>query len=121
MISPDFVDRNGVAWWKENSVATKSKDVVLWTGLLDKLCKEIYEGDIVAYFDNMDPFEHTKAIGEIIWHKERCQLIPRGISKNVKGGYYICHWGACDDIEVIGNIYENPELLKGKDNGKNSK
>ena len=42
MVCPDHVDRNGVAWWKENSIPTSSKDVMLWTGRYDKDGKKIW-------------------------------------------------------------------------------
>lgn len=70
-----------------------------FTGLKDKNGKEIYEGDIVS-----DGFE--KAI--ITWFKDECQFLA--FNKHELSGFndpqVLGEWA-----EVIGNIYENPELL----------
>lgn len=71
--------------------------VMQFTGLKDKNGKEIYEGDIVKYDDEEDLFE-------IIWSKEDAGL-------KIKSGNYI-NLIEPEYLEVIGNIYENPELLK---------
>lgn len=66
-----------------------------YTGLKDKNGKEIYEGDII--------FGQHKIIGD--W-KSRVYLLPTGVWF---GG---ARFEDVEDFEVIGNIYENPELLK---------
>ena len=93
-----------------------------YTGLKDKNGKEIYEGDIVQFI-----YRNVKFIGEIKY----------GVYTHSKCDEYNCHhygyyidtqWEAyCKntgfdlykaskdcECEVIGNIYENPELLKGE-------
>src|SRR3970040_1944265 len=47
MISPDYIDCDGIAHWKENSIPQSSNDLMQYTGLRDKQGEEIYEGDIV--------------------------------------------------------------------------
>lgn len=81
--------------------ALKDDDYVVmqFTGLLDKNGKEIFEGDIIAYRNRKD--ELMTGI-EVKW---------TGImgEQGVYGyGYDITP----DKCEIIGNIYENSELLK---------
>ncbi len=93
MVSPDYVDRNGVGWWKENSIPTQSNQVMQFTGLHDKNGKEIYEGDIVSFTQTYI------APCAVYWNKEMTGFYPL-ISERSK------------NLTVIGNIHENPELLK---------
>lgn len=72
-----------------------------YTGLKDKNGREIYEGDIVTGL-----FNHTDIIGHIIYGSDATFFIKR------KGLYGIGLNNAEDWLEVVGNIYENPELLK---------
>jgi uncharacterized phage protein (TIGR01671 family) len=74
-----------------------------FTGCHDKNGKEIYEVDIVLYDRNIHKDIDTAKF-KVVWAKDRYVL------QEIKHKYYI------DDVtwelvEVIGNIYENPELL----------
>ena len=101
-----------------NGVAPEVK-IMQFTGLKDKNGKEIYEGDIINWF--ADGIEKTAIV---IWRS--CGWCAERFDKdlNVFERYYqfsnfipveINREGKEDmfDGEVIGNIYENPELLKG--------
>lgn len=79
-------------------------ELMQYTGLKDKNGVEIYEGDIVEWCGNKM---------EIFWGTD----IGFGYGfcwRNVKGNsyYHESMTGFIDEYEVIGNIYENPELLK---------
>ena len=70
--------------------------VMQFTGLHDKNGKEIYEGDIVTtYGQNPDTIIFASG----------CFYL-----ENAMQFYEATYWG--DELEIIGNIYENPELLK---------
>jgi uncharacterized phage protein (TIGR01671 family) len=85
-----------------------------FTGLLDKNGKEIYEGDILTadFYPYMD--EGVRNYLSIVeWEapgfmgfKHLVNSTKRGISDGI--GEYL---EETEQFEVIGNIYENPELL----------
>ena len=104
MISPDYVDRDGVAHWKENSIPESSTNVMLWTGLKDKHGVEIYEGDII---------EKMSWIG---WCDKCCSFelffVGFGCAGCEDGEKWWETVEAKGKLEVLGNIYENPELLE---------
>lgn len=84
-----------------------------FTGLHDKNGKEIWEGDVV---ENCMRFksEHRN-IAEVIWYKDLgCWgLIYRGGTIQAFHHLFLTHSiGAERNVEVLGNIYENPDLLK---------
>lgn len=81
-----------------------------YTGLHDKNGKEIYEGDIVSYQFQF-AFEKKKVIYTVIF--EDGQFLTTHLKFNDKTSlaWYRLHRKEMD-IEVIGNIYENPELLE---------
>ena len=75
------------------------------TGLVDKNGKEIFEGDIVNITKGFDNF-----MDEVFYDEELCSIRLKGYSNDycdfadwIREGF---------EFEVIGNIYENPELLK---------
>ena len=77
--------------------------IMQFTGLTDKKGVEIYEGDIVKSVGNE---EHNGMVGifPIEFNKGMFSLSYQTIRLDYFLEYY--------KIEVIGNIYQNPELIK---------
>jgi uncharacterized phage protein (TIGR01671 family) len=80
------------------------EDVEDWqqfTGLRDKNGKEIYEGDIVRFRTHLEKMR----IMQVGYNDLSCRFTLT----DKDGWHTFAHF---NHLEVIGNIYENPELLK---------
>lgn len=81
---------------------TKDLELMQFTGLHDKNGKEIYEGDVVMRTN------HPKQTYVIEFHTGSFWLACVG---EVLGVNTMSYWASKAGFEVIGNIYESPELL----------
>ena len=91
---------------KNTFIAPESTGLILmqYTGLHDKNGKEIYEGDVVKikYRD--------EDIGKVIYEHNGFSIDVTNMNKNYGRVSFVNNF-----MEVIGNIYDNPELLGVKD------
>lgn len=94
---------NSIEYWKTPSELKSYhvRNLVLMqsTGLKDKNGVEIFEGDI-----GWD--DHQEVHGQVIFENGAFKYEWENISEDL--------FEATDDIEIVGNIHENPELLEGK-------
>lgn len=91
---------------KDKTIEVRSKDdktiVMQSTGLFDKNGNEIFEGDIVHAYS-----EGARLIGVI-------EYFDNAYCIKDKNGIYNSFWTNAEQYEIVGNIYENKELLEGK-------
>jgi hypothetical protein len=83
---------------EEDGTVTGKKDddfiLMQFTGIKDRNGKEVYEGDLVMWVDIVESVEYIEENGEYL-----------------PFGSHDCAWEG-KECEIIGNIYENPELIK---------
>lgn len=72
-------------------------DFMQFTGLCDVKGKDIYEGDIVMIYGNK---------AQVIFQNGSFKIV----TKNTNGEFLSWRYFK-EEIKIIGNIYENPELL----------
>ena len=108
-------ERTYLCWGTTNNVPNM-KEVIpetvgQYTGLTDKNGRKIFEGDILGGFLDEEYPEHETVVvvewHENMWVTRQWEYLPD-----------LLELDDSDCFEVIGNIYDNPELLKGGiDNG----
>lgn len=79
-----------------------------YTGLTDKNGKKIFEGDIV---EGLDFTAEDGGYGVVTFDDGAFEVVG-SCDNNIVGTFHENYYGK--DFEVIGNIHDNPELLKGE-------
>lgn len=80
------------------SASSPQSIIMQYTGLKDKNGKEIYEGDIILFSNNRRHIKFDR--GSFTMYYGDCRMSP------------LSDYVVENRVEVIGNIYENPELLE---------
>lgn len=126
--TPDTRDWDMAEYYEKNPkkkpeiIEVDPETVCMYTGLTDKNGKNIFEGDILSgiqypylcdgkrnYFAEVVWFENSPAFGRLTHVNQKANV--RGISD---GNVAYLEDFDSDDWEVIGNIFDNPELLERK-------
>jgi uncharacterized phage protein (TIGR01671 family) len=87
----------------------------MFTGLLDKNGKEIWEGDVVEYVAH-PKYLMPSFISPVLWNSERACFCYH--DRNVESPFALTDELKTDvlgHMEVIGNVWEDSELLKVRD------
>jgi len=80
-----------------------------FTGLTDKNGKEIYEGDIIKIVEKFDD-ENVYTSNGVVCFEEGIYELQNGKHFAYLG--WLMHNDDITKLEVIGNIHDNPELIK---------
>jgi uncharacterized phage protein (TIGR01671 family) len=112
---PLFIDFDGVVCISDcETLAGRSGyelDIMQFTGLLDKNGKEIFEGDIVRFSGfNVNKINNEIFTAEVLFDDNQARYILAYLDVPYFPDFVL----GLSECEVIGNIYENPELLKEK-------
>ena len=101
-----YLADNESGFFEAYSDEEESKAILMqYIGLKDKNSKEICEGDILTGRQNPIIVE---------WKGPEFSFKYKNPEKGHWVKHYYCGWGDIYEPEIIGNIYENPELLEKK-------
>ena len=118
-----FMDTAWLIDWEHGQVAHRSHNVsqlencilMQYTGLKDKNGKEIYDGDVIRWSSEDE-------IG-VVKYQDAAFYLETNVPDNIgHSSKFYSPWLRVikhdleNELEVIGNIYENPELLAGESN-----
>ena len=101
---------------------TDENTIGQYTGLHDENGKEIYEGDIIEFSYDVFTGNFDTKVGrgtiEFIdgaFYIKPFEIEGRKVKDTDNEEWFLLYTVNTDTLEVIGNIYDNPELLGGKD------
>ena len=87
-----------------------------YTGLKDRDGKEIYEGDLLRRINHYVGEKPYYTVHEVAWTTKYCAWYcfhtKNERSELITGNCFLYAYLSGSEYEVIGNIYEHPELLK---------
>lgn len=75
------------------------------TGLKDKNGRVIWENDIV-----MTVYDGNEHIYQVVWDESELDFKATNGKENYKSNFE--YLPCCDEIEILGNCFDNPELLE---------
>lgn len=85
-------------WWENDSI-----EIMQYTGMKDTNDKEIYEGDIVRLV-----YDGAVYTYQVVFDLSELDFKATNGNENYKN--HFLYPTCCECVEIIGNIYENPEL-----------
>ena len=109
LIIPNHASKILADWFSASNIVEVKKDTICQcTGLKDRNGKLIWENDVVAYWDAYSTesgYAEADCIGKVVWDAET-------ISFQVTNRLSAESYEVLDECSVIGNIFDNPELME---------
>lgn len=111
-LSPVWFEEN---YWNDDNFANCAERcgciLMQFTGMIDKHGKEVYEGDILR-FDVMTDYGLLQMLGKMEWNNSLFQFGVSATSPlESMPPHVVIKESEMGRPEVIGNVYENPEIL----------
>jgi uncharacterized phage protein (TIGR01671 family) len=111
MIYIDLYNYNTGVLFKVYENQSKTSKFMQFTGLKDKNDNDIYEGDIVQWSDEYDDLSENEIVKAVVKFSENDTLGWHfGKLRKLTGNKLWCDL-VPDSMEVIGNIYQNADIL----------
>jgi hypothetical protein len=116
--APDYFDQTFSGRYEgtpEQVRFTKVDAFQQFTGLKDKNGKEIYEGDLIEYRSHPAKMQICK----VVWDETSARFMAYRLDEG-QDGRDKQWWSffSASHLKVIGNIYENPELIRQNTNAQ---
>ena len=105
-----IIDLNGRFHNLQNGSGGDDYVIQQYTGLTDNNDKEIYEGDILIYKSGSIPT--TGVIGQVLYEADEGGYIFQWERKGPNQHHINLNCDVAFESVIVGNILENPELLK---------
>ena len=118
----EWIEGNYIFWNKKHCIYDGIYYEVLpetigqYTGLCDKNGKKVFEGDIFKPFDDeiivVAWIDYYSTLGFLCRVEHTETKRGKEITESYDGWAMLCDF-ELSNLEIIGNIHDNPELLKG--------
>lgn len=102
---------NGDKWYISNNAGRpfafeiRPDTICQCTGLKDKNGKLIWENDIVRTV-----YDGNEHIYQVVWDESELDFKATNGKENYESNFE--YLPCCDEIEILGNCFDNPELLE---------
>ena len=109
-LNPKFTKIYGEYWWDETGLI-----LMQFTGLKDKNGKEIYESDILIDKEADEYGNDISGYLPVVFCQKKAQwCVDNSFKKDGSHLVNIVEYLGIENLEVVGNIYENPLVLENE-------
>jgi hypothetical protein len=104
-VCPNIPNYKG-EWTAGQSASNTTFELLQFTGIKDKNGKEIFEGDILKIFN-------CKMVEQVLFEESAFGFYKHTTINRHTGSFEVLgDYTGSSGYEIVGNVYENPELLK---------